>query len=76
MYDNGVWVGFLGLMLIVAILGVMFFVIDFLLKVLGGVRKFWGLVNFVLVVGLGLMVAVSKAVERGRRSVLSGVSLF
>jgi len=71
-YDHGVRAGSLGLMLTAATLGFMSLAIDPLSKLLGGARKLWGVVNFILAAGLALTVLVTKMAERARKSAPPG----
>ncbi|GAB4861420.1 transcription factor [Ancistrocladus abbreviatus] len=68
LYNMGVRTGSLGLMLTAATLGAMSLGVDPLSKWLGGARKLWGLVNFVLAAALGFTVLVTKVARRARRT--------
>lgn len=66
-YDHGVGVGSLGLMLTALTLGLMSIAIDPLSKVLGGARRLWGVVNFILAAALALTAVVTKSAEHARK---------
>ncbi|KAK9713773.1 hypothetical protein RND81_06G050700 [Saponaria officinalis] len=67
-YDNGVRAGSLGLMLTAGVLGFFSLAIDPLSKWLGGARKLWGVVNFVLAAALAMTAVVTKVAEHARKS--------
>nr|AHA80795.2 sucrose transport protein 1 [Paeonia suffruticosa] len=67
MYDLGVRAGSLGLMLNSVVLGFMSLAVEFLARRLGGVKKLWGGVNFLLAVCLALTVLITKLAEAHRR---------
>ncbi|XP_021760457.1 sucrose transport protein SUC2-like [Chenopodium quinoa] len=73
-YDDGVRIGSLGLMMTAVTLGLMSLTIDPLSKVLGGARRLWGVVNFVLAVALALTAAATKMAQHARRSSPPGTS--
>ncbi|CAN1138489.1 Sucrose transport protein SUC5 [Linum perenne] len=83
-YGNGVRAGALGLMLNSVVLGVMSLGVESVEKFVGGVKKLWGIDNFILAICLALSVVMSKVVaaERGNvdvpnrpsAGVLAGVS--
>ncbi|CAN1235402.1 Sucrose transport protein SUC5 [Linum perenne] len=66
-YGHGVRAGALGLMLNSVVLGVMSLGVESVGKFVGGVKKLWGIVNFILAICLALTVVMSKvaAAERG-----------
>ncbi|XP_059630324.1 sucrose transport protein SUC2-like isoform X2 [Cornus florida] len=66
-YDRGVRAGALGLVLNSVVLGVMSLSVEFLSRKLGGAKRLWGVVNFILAIGLMLMVLVSKLADSSRR---------
>ncbi|KAF7820050.1 sucrose transport protein-like [Senna tora] len=66
-YNSGVHVGALGLMLMSLVQGVVSLGIEVLARGVGGVKRLWGIVNFLLAVCLGLMVLITKMAERARR---------
>ncbi|KAK3039305.1 hypothetical protein RJ639_026689, partial [Escallonia herrerae] len=67
MYDLGVRAGALGLMLNAVVLGVTSLVVEFAARGVGGVKRLWGGVNFLLAICLGLTVLVTKFAESSRR---------
>ncbi|CAM8945532.1 unnamed protein product [Rhodiola kirilowii] len=67
MYDKGVRAGALGLMLNSVVLGFMSLGIEFLARMLGGVKRLWGVVNFLLAFCLGMTVLITKMAESSRR---------
>ncbi|XP_058189926.1 putative sucrose transport protein SUC6 [Rhododendron vialii] len=66
LYDQGVSVGSLGLMLYAVILGIMSLAIEPMAKCLGHVKRVWGLGNLVLAICLGLTYVVTKMAEKAR----------
>ncbi|RAL41592.1 hypothetical protein DM860_013126 [Cuscuta australis] len=66
-YEQGVHAGSLGLMLNSVVLGFMSLGVELLARRLGGVKKLWGGVNFLLAACLGMTVLVSKSAEKSRR---------
>ncbi|GAB2271951.1 hypothetical protein Dimus_006779 [Dionaea muscipula] len=68
LYDMGVRAGSLGLMLTAATLGLTSLAVDPLSKILGGGKRLWGIVNFILSACLGMTVWVTRKAERARRS--------
>ncbi|KAK1391935.1 Sucrose transporter [Heracleum sosnowskyi] len=67
LYDQGVRVGSLGLLLNSVVLGLTSIAVEYLVRGVGGVKVLWGVVNFVLSIGLVMTVVVSKAAEHQRR---------
>lgn len=67
MYDHGVRAGALGLMLNSVVLGVASLSVQFCARALGGVKRLWGVVNFVLAICLALTVLITKLAEHTRR---------
>ncbi|CAM8936445.1 unnamed protein product [Rhodiola kirilowii] len=67
MYDKGVRAGALGLMLNSIVLGIMSLGVEFLARLLGGVKRLWGVVNFLLAFCLGMTVLITKLAESTRR---------
>lgn len=67
MYDHGVRAGALGLMLNSVVLGLTSLAVEFLVRGVGGVKKLWGGVNFLLAVGLAMTVVVSKIADAQRK---------
>ncbi|KAL2893650.1 Sucrose transport protein SUC2 [Bienertia sinuspersici] len=72
MYDDGVRLGSVGLILTACSLGLMSLAIDPLSKVLGGARRLWGVVNFVLATALALTALITKSAEKARKSAQPG----
>ncbi|XP_052203577.1 sucrose transport protein SUC2-like [Diospyros lotus] len=68
LYDHGVHAGALGLMLNSIVLGLVSLAIEHLARGLGGVKRLWGIVNFLLAVCLAMTVVVSKKAESIRHS--------
>ncbi|KAK7277338.1 hypothetical protein RIF29_18489 [Crotalaria pallida] len=66
-YDKGVHQGSLGLMFNSIVLGVMSLAVEPLSRVLGGVKRLWGLVNFILAIGLAMTVLITKEAEAHRQ---------
>ncbi|KAJ4823042.1 beta-fructofuranosidase suc2 [Turnera subulata] len=66
LYDHGVRVGALGLMLLSVVLGLMSLCIEGVSRIIG-VKKLWGAVNFILAICLGMTVLVTKEAESSRR---------
>ncbi|KAL8138349.1 hypothetical protein V2J09_004350 [Rumex salicifolius] len=66
LYDQGVRVGALGLMLNSVVLGFMSLAIEPLSRLAGGVKRLWGIVNIVLAICLAMLVVVSKVAQHAR----------
>ncbi|KAF1878234.1 hypothetical protein Lal_00046900 [Lupinus albus] len=71
MFDKGVHDGSLGLMLNSIVLAVMSVAIEPLSRVLGGVKRLWGLVNFILAICLAMTVLISKEARAHRHFLIS-----
>lgn len=71
-YDTGVRAGSFGLILTAATLGLMSIAIDPLSKLLGGARRLWGVVNFVLAAALALTALDTKMAQKARKSAPPG----
>ena len=69
-YDNGVRTGSLGLMLNAIVLAFMSLAVEPLGKMVGGIKRLWGIVNFILAIGLAMTVVITKIAEQERQ--LSG----
>ncbi|CAN8298342.1 unnamed protein product [Cochlearia groenlandica] len=69
LYNQGVHVGALGLMLNAIVLGVMSLGVEWIGRKMGGAKRLWGVVNFILAVCLGLTVLVTKMAESHRKIV-------
>ncbi|KAK9220059.1 hypothetical protein WN943_008707 [Citrus x changshan-huyou] len=68
-YNNGVRAGSLGLMLNAIVLGFTSLGVEVLAKLIGGVKRLWGVVNFLLAVSLVFTFLITKLAESNRRSV-------
>ncbi|CAI8604260.1 unnamed protein product [Vicia faba] len=66
-YDMGVREGALGLMLNSVVLGATSLGVDILARGVGGVKRLWGIVNFLLAICLGLTVLVTKLAQHSRQ---------
>ncbi|KAJ9675257.1 hypothetical protein PVL29_024279 [Vitis rotundifolia] len=66
LYDKGVHAGSLGLMLNSLVLGLMSLAIEPAARLMGGVKRVWGIGNFILAICLGLTVAVTKMAQSSR----------
>nr|AAD41024.1 sucrose transport protein SUT1 [Pisum sativum]AQY72397.1 sucrose transport protein 1-like protein [Pisum sativum] len=66
-YDMGVRAGALGLMLNSVVLGATSLGVDILARGVGGVKRLWGIVNFLLAICLGLTVLVTKLAQHSRQ---------
>lgn len=67
MYNRGVRAGALGLMLNSVVSGLASLCIEHLARWLGGVKRLWGGVNFLLAVCLGMTVLLTKMAEQERQ---------
>ncbi|KAI8013033.1 Sucrose transport protein SUC2 [Camellia lanceoleosa] len=65
-YDHGVRAGALGLMLNSVVLGFMSLAVEHLARGLGGVKRLWGVVNFLLAICLAMTVVITKKAESAR----------
>ncbi|CAA3012943.1 sucrose transport -like [Olea europaea subsp. europaea] len=73
LYDRGVRTGALGLMLNSVVLGFASLGVEFSGRRLGGAKRLWGIVNFLLAVCLVMTVLITKLAESRRRyAVTSG----
>ncbi|KAJ1424922.1 MFS transporter superfamily [Sesbania bispinosa] len=66
-FDKGVRLGTLGLMLNSVVLGATSLSIEMLARAFGGVKRLWGIVNFLLAICLGMTVVVAKLAEQSRQ---------
>ncbi|GLU06826.1 hypothetical protein SLE2022_238170 [Rubroshorea leprosula] len=66
-YNNGVRAGALGLMLNSVVLGFTSLSVVVLARRVGGVKRLWGIVNFLLAICLAMTVLVTKLAESHRR---------
>ncbi|CAL5333562.1 unnamed protein product [Camellia sinensis] len=69
LYDKGVSIGSLGLMLYAVTLGFMSLVIEPMARCLGDVKRVWGLGNFLLATCLLLTLVVTKMAKNARGSI-------
>ncbi|XVE60819.1 hypothetical protein DITRI_Ditri05aG0157400 [Diplodiscus trichospermus] len=67
LYNNGVRAGALGLMLNSVVLGFTSLVVELLARGVGGVKRLWGIVNFLLAFCLAMTVLVTKLAKSSRR---------
>ncbi|KAG9148139.1 hypothetical protein Leryth_014069 [Lithospermum erythrorhizon] len=67
LYEHGVRAGSLGLMLNSIVLGMTSVLIPLGSKIVGGMKRLWGGVNFILAISLGLTVLVTKLAEQSRQ---------
>ncbi|KAK7343807.1 hypothetical protein VNO77_12846 [Canavalia gladiata] len=67
-YDMGVRAGALGLMLNSIVLGATSLGVEVLARGVGGVKRLWGIVNFLLAICLAFTVLVTKLAEHSRRN--------
>ncbi|CAL0300662.1 unnamed protein product [Lupinus luteus] len=65
-YDKGVRAGALGLMLNSVVLGVTSLGVEILARVVGSVKRLWGIVNFLLAISLAITVLVTKMAQHSR----------
>lgn len=72
LYGHGVRAGALGLLLNSVVLGLASLGVQFSARGLGGVKRLWGLVNFLLAVCLALTVLITKLAEHTRRYAVNG----
>ncbi|RDX67449.1 Sucrose transport protein SUC2, partial [Mucuna pruriens] len=66
-YAAGVRAGSLGLMINAVVLGFMSLAVEPLGRMVGGVKRLWGIVNFILAIGFGITVVITKVAEHERR---------
>ncbi|CAH2070713.1 unnamed protein product, partial [Thlaspi arvense] len=66
-YNIGVRAGALGLMLNSVVLGITSLGLEWLARGVGGVKRLWGIVNFILAFCLGMTVLITKLAESSRR---------
>ena len=67
-YDTGVRAGALGLMLNAVVLALMSLAVEPLGKMVGGIKKLWGIVNIILAICLGMTVLITKIAEQERQT--------
>ncbi|CAA7026763.1 unnamed protein product [Microthlaspi erraticum] len=68
LYNRGVHAGALGLMINSVVLGVVSLFIEWIIQKMGGAKRLWGAVNFILAVCLGLTVLITKLAEAHRKT--------
>ncbi|XP_060198213.1 sucrose transport protein-like [Lycium barbarum] len=73
LYDLGVHAGALGLLLNSVVLGFMSLGIEFFSKKIGGAKRLWGVLNFVLAICMAMTVLVTKMAEKSRTYNAAGV---
>ncbi|KAK7315211.1 hypothetical protein VNO77_33748 [Canavalia gladiata] len=66
-YAAGVRAGSLGLMINAVVLGVMSLAVEPLGRILGGVKRLWGIVNIILAIAFAMTVVITKAAQHERR---------
>ncbi|XVF37241.1 hypothetical protein REPUB_Repub19eG0129600 [Reevesia pubescens] len=67
LYNNGVHAGALGLMLNSVVLGFTSLGVELLARGVGGVKKLWGILNFLLAICLAMTVLVTNLAKSSRR---------
>ncbi|XP_024004166.1 putative sucrose transport protein SUC6 isoform X2 [Eutrema salsugineum] len=68
LYNQGVHVGALGLMINAIVLGFMSLGVEWIGRKMGGAKRLWGVVNFILAVCLAMTVLVTKLAEAHRKT--------
>nr|XP_027092334.1 sucrose transport protein SUC8-like [Coffea arabica] len=68
LYDRGVHAGALGLMLNSVVLGFASVGVEHSARVIGGVKRLWGVVNFILAACLAFTVLITKLADSTRRA--------
>nr|AML33328.1 sucrose transporter 1 [Prunus persica] len=71
LYDLGVRAGALGLMLNAVVLGFMSLAIEPLGRWVGGVKRLWGIVNFLLAICLAMTVLITKLAQSSRHAAIA-----
>ncbi|KAG6675038.1 hypothetical protein I3842_15G079500 [Carya illinoinensis] len=75
MYDRGVRAGALGLMLNSVVLGLTSLGVNIISRGVGGVRRLWGIVNFLLALCMSMTVLITKLAESARhKAAANGVA--
>ncbi|KAG5233251.1 sucrose transporter [Salix suchowensis] len=67
MYDHGVRAGALGLVLNSVVLGITSCGVEVMARGVGGVKRLWGIVNFILAICLAMTILITKMAESNRR---------
>ena len=76
LYNKGVHAGSLGLMLNSVVLGLMSLAIEPIARWVGGVKRVWGIGNFILAICLALTVAATKmAISHRHEAAAAGTSM-
>ncbi|KAL1212444.1 Sucrose transport protein SUC1 [Cardamine amara subsp. amara] len=68
LYSKGVQAGAMGLMFNSIVLGFMSLGVEWIGRKIGGAKRLWGIVNFILAAGLAMTVLVTKLAEDHRRT--------
>ncbi|CAG7903620.1 hypothetical protein BRARA_G02385 [Brassica rapa] len=68
LYNKGVHAGALGLMLQSIVLLFMSLGVEWIGRKVGGAKRLWGIVNFILAIGLAMTVLISKQAEEHRKT--------
>ena len=68
LYNRGVHAGALGLMLQSIVLLFMSLGVEWIGRKVGGAKRLWGIVNFILAIGLAMTVLISKQAEDHRKT--------
>ncbi|KAF3519110.1 hypothetical protein DY000_02062652 [Brassica cretica] len=68
LYNKGVHAGALGLMLQSIVLLFMSLGVEWTGRKVGGAKRLWGIVNFILAIGLAMTVPISKQAEEHRKT--------
>lgn len=66
-YDRGVHVGSLGLMLNAIVLAFMSLAVEPMGRMVGGIKRLWGIVNIMLAIGMASTVLITKVAEHDRQ---------
>ncbi|KAK7271015.1 hypothetical protein RJT34_26594 [Clitoria ternatea] len=65
-YANGVRAGSMGLMINAIVLGVMSLAVEPMGRLVGGVKRLWGIVNIILAVAFAMTLVITRKAEHGR----------
>ncbi|CAE5963828.1 unnamed protein product [Arabidopsis arenosa] len=68
LYDQGVQAGALGLMFNSILLGFVSLGVESIGRKMGGAKRLWGCVNFILAIGLAMTVLVTQSAEQHRKT--------
>lgn len=69
LYHQGVWAGTMGLMLYVASLGIVSLFMEPIIRIIGNVKKVWGISNFILAICMVMTTYITKMATDARSSV-------